>query len=206
VAKLTVRWLLFPLLILPIPKRNVVTVVPDRSRGDDTEFSTSGIDELSIVVDIANVMGARADGWWKNRAQAAARLCRAVGDLSLQGLAAADLPAGLAGAAGDGDRAYPHWVLVLEGAARGAAIQVDLPDSDRVLAILAPDEPDVNFRDLGPLVRLVLAPGSGDDAIAREAADLPGCGLVVTADRELRRRCEQAEATVVGPRWLLGLL
>jgi hypothetical protein len=145
---------------------------------------------LSIVVDIANVMGARADGWWKNRAQAAARLCREVGDLSSRGLAARELPAGVAGV--DSDRVYPHWVLVLEGAARRAAV----PD----------DEPDENFRDLGPAVRLVLASGSGDDAIAREAADLQGCRIVVTADRELRRRCEQAGAVVTGPRWLLGLL
>jgi 8-oxo-dGTP diphosphatase len=153
---------------------------------------------LSIVVDIANVMGARADGWWKDRARAAARLCREVGDLSSRGLAARELPAEVAGAAevieatgADGDRIYPRWVLVLEGAARRAAI---------------PDGSHRNFRDLGPDVRLVLAPGSGDDAIAREVADLPGCRLVVTADRELRRRCEQSGATVAGPRWLLGLL
>jgi 8-oxo-dGTP diphosphatase len=180
----------------------VVTVVPDRSRGDDVEFSTSGIDGLSIVVDIANVMGARADGWWKNRARAAARLCREVGDLSLRGLAATDLPAELAGVAGDGDRVYPRWILILEGDARKAAIEVDHGH-----AILVPDdESDVSLSVLGPLTRLVLAPGSGDDTIAREAADLEGCRLVVTADRELRRRCEQAGAIVTGPRWLLSLL
>jgi hypothetical protein len=55
-------------------------------------------------------------------------------------------------------------------------------------------------------MRLVLAPGSGDDAIAREVGDLQGCRLVVTADRELRRRCEQAGAIAAGPRWLLDLL
>jgi 8-oxo-dGTP diphosphatase len=30
--------------------------------------------------------------------------------------------------------------------------------------------------------------------------------LVVTADRELRRRCEELNAAVVGPGWLLRLL
>jgi 8-oxo-dGTP diphosphatase len=142
---------------------------------------------MTIVVDIANVMGARADGWWKDRARAAARLCREVGDLSRRGLAAGELPAEVAGI--DSDRVYPHWVLVLEGAARRAAMPEVAVDGD-----------------LGPAVRLVLAPGSGDDAIAREAADLQGCRLVVTADRELRRRCEQAGAIVTGPRWLLDLL
>jgi 8-oxo-dGTP diphosphatase len=55
-------------------------------------------------------------------------------------------------------------------------------------------------------VQVVLAPGSGDDVIAREAAELRGCRVVSTADRELRRRCEQAGAAVAGPRWLLRLL
>jgi hypothetical protein len=144
--------------------------------------------QVSVVVDVANVMGARADGWWKNRAGAAARLCREVGDLSSRGLAAGELPAGTAGVlegGTGGDRVYPVWVPVLEGAARGAVTVVP---------------------DLGSWVRLVLAPGSGDDAIAQEAADLHGCRIVVTADRELRRRCEQAGAMVTGPRWLLGLL
>ncbi len=31
-----------------------------------------------VVVDVANVMGARADGWWRDRPGAAARLCREV--------------------------------------------------------------------------------------------------------------------------------
>jgi len=172
-----------------------VTVVPDRSPGDDVGFSASGTGELSIVVDIANVMGARADGWWKDRAAAAARLCREVGGLSRRGLAASDLPAGLAGVAGDGDRAYPHWVLVLEGAARRAAL---IPEEG--------SESHQSYPGLGPLARVVLAPGSGDDTIAAQARDLQGYRLVVTADRELRRRCEQAGAMIAGPRWLLGLL
>ncbi len=32
----------------------------------------------TVVVDVANVMGARADGWWRDRAGAALRLCREV--------------------------------------------------------------------------------------------------------------------------------
>jgi len=52
----------------------------------------------------------------------------------------------------------------------------------------------------------VRAPGSGDDEIARLAGDLPEPALVITADRELRARCEKAGAAVAGPRWLLDLL
>ena len=53
---------------------------------------------------------------------------------------------------------------------------------------------------------MVQADGSGDDAIVALARELPGRRFVVTADRELRRRCEAAGATVLGPGWLLGLL
>ncbi|MET9802453.1 NTP pyrophosphohydrolase [Streptomyces sp. NPDC006368] len=52
-----------------------------------------------------------------------------------------------------------------------------------------------------PGVRVESAPGSGDDLIAelaREAAGRP-C-LVVTADRELRRRVAEYGAECVGPR------
>ncbi|MFE5297991.1 NTP pyrophosphohydrolase [Streptomyces sp. NPDC056632] len=54
-----------------------------------------------------------------------------------------------------------------------------------------------------PGVRVDEAPGSGDDRIvelAREAADRP-C-VVVTADRELRRRVEAEGARTTGPRSL----
>lgn len=71
-------------------------------------------------------------------------------------------------------------VLVVEGAARGV-------------------EPV-------PGVRVVPAPRSGDDRIvelvAEEGHDRP-C-LVITADRELRRRVEELGAEVAGPRTVSG--
>ena len=54
--------------------------------------------------------------------------------------------------------------------------------------------------------RVVAAPGAGDDTIADLAGQLPGERLVVTADTELRRRCQAAGAAVTGPRWLTGQL
>jgi hypothetical protein len=60
-----------------------------------------GIEE-TIVVDVANVMGARADGWWKDRAGAAARLCGEVAALA-------------------GRSPGRYYVLVLEGQSRRAA-------------------------------------------------------------------------------------
>jgi 8-oxo-dGTP diphosphatase len=129
------------------------------------------------VVDVANVMGARADGWWRDRAGAALRLCREVDALARRG-----------------DEEAPdvgEWVLVLEGKARAAA------------GALLTDEGE-------PLrVRLVTAPGSGDDAIVGVVAEVVARNemcLVVTADRELRQRCEELNASVVGPKWLLRFL
>lgn len=54
----------------------------------------------TLIVDGANVVGARPDGWWKDRAGAARRLH--------ESLLVADLP-------------YDVVVLVLEGAAKGGA-------------------------------------------------------------------------------------
>ena len=131
------------------------------------------------MVDVANVMGARADGWWRDRAGAALRLCRSVAELAVRGVPAARMPNGLPAPAA--------WVLVLEGQARAAA---------------------ASLTDIPPAVRVVTAQGSGDDAIVAEVASLavgPSC-LVVTADRELRRRCAALGAGVTGPGWLIELL
>ena len=143
------------------------------------------------MVDVANVMGARADGWWRDRAGAALRLCREVMALASRGT-------GLSGPWGEWPAAA--WVLVLEGRARDAAER--LPDS---AADSAADRP----ADSAVPVRVVSAPASGDDAIVGVVAEVTASGghcLVVTADRELRRRCEALDAAVVGPAWLLRLL
>ena len=142
-----------------------------------------------MVVDVANVMGARADGWWRDRPGAAARLYGEIAGLARRGLAATQLPdpalAGAGGAAGT-ERCFPEYVLVLEGRAKAATARIGAAGD--------------------PRVRLVAAPGAGDDAIAGVVRDLTGPRLAVTADRELRRRCAAAGAAVAGPGWLLGML
>lgn len=142
-------------------------------------------------------MGARADGWWHDRAGAALRLCREVIALAQRG-----------------DETAGAWVLVLEGRAREA---VALLEDDRSLAEgtappgdWVPESADEAQEEREPSpVRLVSAPGSGDDAIVGVVAEVvaqdESC-LVVTADRELRKRCEELNASVVGPGWLLRLL
>lgn len=125
-----------------------------------------------LVVDVANVMGSRADGWWRDRAGAAARLRDQVG--------------GLTGVTGFGpfDVAFPETVLVVEGQAR-----------------------DIGDGTSG--VRVVAAPGNGDDRIVAAVEEAAGPGVlcvVVTADRELGGRVRALGAEVAGPRWLLDQL
>lgn len=135
---------------------------------------------VTVLVDVANVMGSRADGWWRDRAGAAVRLHGELAALAERGITT--LPDGVR--AGPLDRWFPRYVMVLEGQARAAARA--LPQAARV--------------------RVVTAPGSGDDTLAELAATEPGTRVLVTADRELRRRAVAAGADVTGPRWLLAQL
>ncbi|GAA3116808.1 NTP pyrophosphohydrolase [Streptomyces echinatus] len=115
-----------------------------------------------VIVDGANVVGSRPDGWWRDRRGAAERLRDRL--------------------AGEGLPGHPEpveIVLVVEGAARG------------VTSV--------------PGVRVESAPGSGDDRIVELVAGSPGrARLVVTADRELRRRVTELGAEVTGPRAVWG--
>ncbi|MEU5307536.1 NTP pyrophosphohydrolase [Streptomyces sp. NPDC021562] len=116
---------------------------------------------LLVIVDGANVVGSRPDGWWRDRRGAAERLRDRLAERGLPG------------------RPTPvELVLVVEGAARGVASV--------------------------PGVRVESAPGSGDDRIVELAAEQPGRPrLVITADRELRRRVTELGAEVIGPSALL---
>jgi len=146
---------------------------------------------LTIIVDAANVMGSRPDGWWRDRAGAARRLRDQLAGLAVEGLA--ELPESVEAPALE--RWFPEFVLVVEGAARsivGAHAAGDHDDG-------APGRQDGR-------VRVAAARGSGDDTIAALAGDLEGRRLVVTADRQLRGRCVAAGASVAGPGWLLGQL
>ena len=136
---------------------------------------------LTLVVDAANVVGSRPDGWWKDRAGAAKRLVASCAEVASAGLEGPDLPDGLMRPALD--RWWPTVVVVVEGAARQVAAE--------------PTE---------PRVEVVAARASGDDTIVEvvQRAEV-GPVLVVTADRELRRRVESLGATPVGPRWLTDL-
>ncbi|GAB3407187.1 PIN domain-containing protein [Flindersiella endophytica] len=124
-----------------------------------------------LVVDAANVVGSVPDGWWRDRAGAAARLRDALTPLAGTGLPEAE-------AAGPID-----VVLVVEGQAR------EVPGT--------------------PAVPVIPAESNGDDTIVElVSAEAPERDriVVVTADRELRRRVEAVGAETLGPRTLLDAL
>ncbi|TKG62647.1 NUDIX hydrolase [Prauserella endophytica] len=137
--------------------------------------------ELVLVVDAANVMGARPDGWWRDRAAAAGRLRDRLAVLGSSGVEATDLDL-------DHDGLWVWWpriVLVVEGQARQTAA-VDA-------------------------VEVVSAEHDGDSAIVATTAallrDRPRDHvLVVTADRLLRDRVRAEGAGVIGPSALWTLL
>lgn len=171
---------------------------------------------VTIIVDGANVVGSRPDGWWRDRAGAAVRLhdnLATLAERGHQGIPAGELAASEAAGgvprstagetdAGPGGAAAPAVpvtvVLVLEGAARAAAPRI----AERARTAAG----GAGGREEGAEVQVVSAPGSGDDEIVRLARDRAGHCIVVTADRELRRRCVAAGARVASPSWLYGLL
>jgi hypothetical protein len=164
---------------------------------------------VTVIVDGANVVGSRPDGWWRDRAGAAVRLYDNLARLAARGapgLPAEDL----------------SLVLVLEGAAKAAMRRIGAEREgdreDRGDGEGGADRAGPSGREGGGdragqgdgegrgYVRVVAAPGSGDDEIVRLAEGLPGPRIVVTADRELRRRVAAAGAEAVGPSWLFDLL
>lgn len=131
-----------------------------------------------VVVDGANVVGSRPDGWWRDRPGAARRLAgRIVAALTVD-------PDGFASALGfvGVDRVH----LVLEGAARAAR---DLPTHRALEVVPAPSDGDTAIA-----------------ALAAELGPAGTPVLVVTADRALRARVRAAGAEVLGPGAFLGTL
>ncbi len=144
---------------------------------------------LHLVVDAANVVGSRPDGWWRDRAGAARRLAGRI--VAVLVARPEDLVEALGGrtppatAGSDPATAVVHVHLVLEGAG------------------------DVADPPTHPLLDVVHAPADGDAAIVALVGELVGGPdriLVVTADRALRERVRAAGGEVTGPGRLLDAL
>jgi len=118
-----------------------------------------------LLVDAANDVGSRPDGWWRDRAGAAARL-----DEQLAAAPGTEVPGVV----------VDEVVVVLDRAARAGSPATQVGR-----------------------VRVVHAPGSGDDAVVNLCG--PGV-LLVTADRELSGRAREVGAAVASPSRLLEVL
>ncbi|HEX2362803.1 MAG TPA: NUDIX hydrolase [Jiangellaceae bacterium] len=133
---------------------------------------------LVLVVDAANVVGSRPDGWWRDRVGANTRLRDRLAELAARGIPASEL--GL-----PGDVWWPDISLVVEGQARGiesipeVTVHSAQGDGDELIA----------------------------DTVATSRRERPQDHVVaVTADRALRSRIGDLDAAVVGPGTLLGVL
>lgn len=143
-----------------------------------THLQSQARRRLVLLIDLANVMGSRPDGWWRDRLGAAERLRDQIAVAARHGLPAG--PLGL-----PGDTWWPEVHLVVEGQARrmppAAGVEVHAAewDGDQLLAELT----------------------------AAQVAERPDDHIVaVTADRELRDRLQNAGAAVVGPSAVLDAL
>lgn len=138
-----------------------------------------------LVVDVANVMGARPDGWWRDRPGSARLLLEKLAVAVETGLEDAT-PTGMPRRDGVGTTAVTWWpetVAVVEGRARAGA----------------PEVTEHRYR-------VVHADASGDDRIVTEVNRvLSGSDagvVVVTSDRALAERVRSCGAEVRGARWL----
>lgn len=135
--------------------------------------------QLVVVVDVANVIGSRPDGWWHDRLGAARRLRAELAPLTERAI---DLP----GAAGALTGSWlPRLRLVVEGAAAGLAAEAGVG-----VVQSAPGSGD------DEIVTVV------ERCVRDSPVDLVRC---VTADRGLADRVRAAGGDVVGPHWLLEL-
>jgi hypothetical protein len=166
------------------------------ARGDSDAGAEPGAREVVLVVDVANVMGARPDGWWRDRAGAATRLLT-----QLASLPGTTVPAPPSPGSAAGPLLLSRVVAVVEGAARSvpAPVGVELVRAER-------DGDTALVEAVAELVaECAGSAGSAGHAAAGHRERAAVAVLVVTADRGLRRRLPPGVG-VTGPRWLLDLL
>jgi 8-oxo-dGTP pyrophosphatase MutT (NUDIX family) len=145
---------------------------------------------LSLIIDTANVVGSRPDGWWRDRLGATRRLRDELAPLVRDGLPVRDLPADV-----DAERfpvLLPRITLVVEGAAR----QIK----------------DDSVGDTPPwwaaALRIHASARDGDTDVVKLAGQSRSRGdqvFVVSADRQLRSQLDP-DVTAVSPSWLLTRL
>ncbi len=145
---------------------------------------------LTLVIDAANVVGSRPDGWWRDRLGATRRLRDELAPLVRDGLPAHELPTGAD--AGRFPVLLPRVMLVVEGKARQVK---DDPVGEAPPWWIASLSIHASPRDADTdVVRLATQSRSRGEQV-----------VVVSADRQLRDQLDPGVAAV-SPRWLLTRL
>ncbi|UFS59645.1 NUDIX domain-containing protein [Subtercola endophyticus] len=188
---------------------------------------------IVLVVDSANVVGSRPNGWWKDRLGATSTFAGLLQRRGRLGFSGESLGIGLART-----QWWPQTVLVVEGQARGAAVGAGTVEAagvqapavggatvgetaggatsgdaagDRAASDAAASANSAHTA--GGALRIVAAEHDGDQQIvdivqgyAESRDSLAPRVFVVTADRELTSRVEALGASVRRPGWLWALL
>jgi hypothetical protein len=143
-----------------------------------------------LIIDVANVMGSRPDGWWRDRAVAATRWLADFDRLVGRPVTMPD----------DRTMRVTEVVAVVEGKAR----QATLPDGALLRVVRAVGDGDSAVVDVAEQTLALAGTTTSEGAEGTETV-LPAAVLVVTADRALRERLP-AGVRVAGPGWLRQML
>jgi hypothetical protein len=146
---------------------------------------------ICLIVDLANVMGSRPDGWWRDRAGAATRWLTQLDPLVGRSVT---LPDG-------GTATLFEVVVVVEGQARAATG----PQSSSLRVVRAERDGDTTVVDLAEEALARVGLDTGEAGSGTGGTESGGVPLVVTADRGLRDRLPPG-VVLAGPGWLRRLV
>ena len=173
--------------------------------------------EVHVVVDVANLLGSRADGWWRDRVGATGRLLTSLSEVARRGVAETLLPAHDAG--GGGPRLADPTGAAFRARTTGGHAEADAHAFADVESAEPPGAPTWRWPQVTAVVEgearavaevfaglaVVRAEADGDSAVVAQVRRLmaaPGPAprvVVVTADRALTDDVVAAGATVLGP-------
>lgn len=147
--------------------------------------------ETLLIVDAANVVGSRPDGWWRDRIGATARLVATIGEL--------------VGRTVEGPAGEQLLIVAIEAVLEGQARGVQDPAIAGLRLVRAERDGDGTIADLAWRRGIAAHPSGLEGPASNWSRSTPSTMvIVVTADRGLRARLP-ADVAVAGPRWLLDL-
>ena len=150
----------------------------------------------TLIVDVANVMGANPDGWWRDREGGIERTLHLVENRAFHGV-----PASWFGF--DAERVWPDTIAVVEGKAGRQVSERKVSKRDDSERHLQREARTASGITCGENVEIRAAEADGDQTIVElveslRSGDNEARICVVTSDRELTQRVTALGATVIG--------